>query len=102
MFGIQNPIELAESQGEVLKDMERIRKDVLEPRCQALAAEGITAEVVVESGAVVSTLLDIAEKHGASQIICGRRGASTLSRLLLGGVSNGLVQTARCPVTVVP
>lgn len=102
LFGIQNPLELAESQADVVKDMERIRRDVLDPRCARLVADGIAAEAVVESGPVVSTLIDIAEKHGASQIICGRRGSSKLTRLLMGSVSNGLVQTARCPVTVVP
>ena len=58
---------------------------------------------VVEStheGAAAQALIDAAE--GASMIVVGSHGRSTLAALLLGSVSRTLVGRAPCPVAVVP
>ncbi len=50
-------------------------------------------------GATVPTLVDISET--ADMIVVGNRGRGAVSRLLLGSVTSGLVNRARCPVAVI-
>jgi nucleotide-binding universal stress UspA family protein len=47
----------------------------------------------------VSTLVDLS-KH-AQLVVVGSRGQNTMSRILLGSVSNGLLHHAHCPVAVI-
>jgi nucleotide-binding universal stress UspA family protein len=57
-------------------------------RCRPLLAEG----------AVAGTLLDLAEREDVDLIAAGRRGLSSWQALLLGGVSEKLLQLAPCPL----
>jgi nucleotide-binding universal stress UspA family protein len=102
LMGSQNPLEVAHAQIDVLREVERVRDEILKPRCARLAEQGLSAQAVVELGPVVASLLEIGARHHVSSIVCGRRGHSRLSRLLMGAVASGLVQTAPFPVTVVP
>ena len=47
----------------------------------------------------VSTLVNLSKQ--AQMVVVGRRGQNTVSRVLLGSVSNGLLHHAHCPVAVV-
>lgn len=102
VFGIQNPMQFADSQAETAAEIDRLRNDVIAPAVDRLRAAGIAAEGSVEAGAVTATILDVAGRLPASQIVVGRRGSSRLSKLLLGSTSSALVQSADVPVTVVP
>ena len=82
-----------EIQAEIQKDAE------------ALSAEGIETsvemrEVMLEGPA--HAIADIAEGANADLIVAGTRGHSTLVGLLLGSVTQRLLQIARCPVLVAP
>ncbi|MGZ4270540.1 MAG: universal stress protein [Solirubrobacteraceae bacterium] len=68
------------------------------------AAAGLQAEAlcVPEHEGVWQTLVDVAAERRASLIVCGTRGRSELSSLVLGSVSRALVDHAACPVLVVP
>jgi nucleotide-binding universal stress UspA family protein len=59
-------------------------------RCVDLSARDV-------GGAVVA----YAEKNGVDHVIVGSGGKSAASRLLIGSVSNDVVNKAHCPVTVV-
>lgn len=69
-----------------------------EALCSAAGAP-FTHEIGV--GAPVPTLLAIAEQQGCDAIILGARGLGALRGALLGSVSQGVLQGARLPVTVV-
>jgi nucleotide-binding universal stress UspA family protein len=58
-------------------------------------------EVTQESyvGAIIPTLVDLSKD--AAMIVVGRRGLGAVKRRLLGSVSAGLAQHARCPVAVI-
>jgi nucleotide-binding universal stress UspA family protein len=60
--------------------------------------ESVNLHVV--SGFVVKELLDAAQD--ADLIVIGSRAESGLTRLVMGSVSNEVVQHAACPVTIVP
>ncbi len=66
-----------------------------------LGASGLAAGVVVAErtrGRVAEALLERAEKDGFDLLAAGRRGLSAWRELLLGGVSEKLVQLAPCPL----
>ncbi len=56
----------------------------------------------MEAGAIAETIIDAAHRDEANMIIMGKRGLSRLSGLIVGSVSQKVVSTATCAVTVVP
>jgi nucleotide-binding universal stress UspA family protein len=70
---------------------EHLRKAGCDATAVTLGSHGGTAQVV----------LDHAERSGAAVIALGSRGRSQVKSLLLGSVSNGVVQNATRPVLVV-
>ncbi len=51
--------------------------------------------------AIGSAIVDVAEKEGADLLVLGSRGLSEFRGMLLGSVSNRVVQKATCPVLVI-
>ncbi len=62
---------------------------------------GITAEIVVRTGTVRATIVDEAERRGASLVVVGTRGRTGIKRIALGSVAEGVVHAAHCAVLVV-
>jgi nucleotide-binding universal stress UspA family protein len=56
----------------------------------------------LEAGAIAETIIDAAQSYEADMIVMGKRGLSRLSGLIVGSVSQKVVSTATCAVTVVP
>ncbi len=61
----------------------------------------VTVETAVETGAPAETIVQDAERSASDLIVVGARGAGTLTRLLLGSVSESVLRHAVCPVLVV-
>ena len=57
--------------------------------------------VIVPWGDPAATLVEIGEQRGVDLIVLANRGASALSRLILGSVASSVAATARCPVLLV-
>lgn len=77
----------------------------LQARAEKLRAEGMKAEVVLESirlGGPAHVIAEVAESVAADLIVVGTRGRSPLSELILGSVPIRLLQVAHRPVLVVP
>jgi nucleotide-binding universal stress UspA family protein len=53
------------------------------------------------TGSAAAGIADVAEFHGAAEIVVGTRGHGR-ARSLLGSVSHALIRHAACPVTVIP
>jgi nucleotide-binding universal stress UspA family protein len=75
----------------------------------AVAADAVGHDRVVAArvraageGGVADALRAEAAAFGAGLLVVGRRGRSSLQRLLLGGVSERLLHTTSCPLLVVP
>lgn len=69
---------------------------------EALVAEaGVAYTREIGSGETVSTLVEIAERHGCAEIVMGARGLGAVRAALLGSVSQGVLQKAQLPVTIV-
>jgi nucleotide-binding universal stress UspA family protein len=71
----------------------------------ALAKESgldASAETAVVDTTVADAILNAATQAAASAIVCGSRGHSGVKSLILGSVSNHILQHADLPVVVVP
>jgi nucleotide-binding universal stress UspA family protein len=54
------------------------------------------------AGDAASAIVHIAEDVGADLVVAGSRGRGPLAGLILGSVALRLLQTASCPVLIVP
>jgi nucleotide-binding universal stress UspA family protein len=90
---------------EAERDIERRARDLLKEGVQLAEAAGFDAEPVLiqgSGGSVWQRLLEIADERDVDVIVVGRRGVSRLRGVLLGSVSNAVIQHAHVPVLVVP
>jgi nucleotide-binding universal stress UspA family protein len=67
-----------------------------------VTAAGVQALALHIQGALVETILEQAQRHGAEMIVVGSHGHGALHDLLVGGVTSGVLRRAACPVLVVP
>ncbi len=62
---------------------------------------GAVADARLCTGSPAGQILCAAEETDAGLVVVGRRGLGGVKRLVMGSVSEGVVQHARCPVLVV-
>jgi nucleotide-binding universal stress UspA family protein len=62
---------------------------------------GIVPKEILEEGHPAHTITRVAEEGGYDMVIMGSRGRSGLKKLLLGSVSNAVIQEIRSSVLVV-
>ncbi|NKI35040.1 universal stress protein [Wenzhouxiangella sp. XN79A] len=101
-FTFSTPQENAERHRRREEELSVARTKLLEPRVKSLIDEGIRAEGVARHGHPARTLVQLAEEHDASMIVIGRAGDTPMKTRIFGGTAAALVQSAPCPVLVVP
>ncbi len=86
----------------VLAD-ESERREKLVAQIERLQANGIDAELVVETAHrnMAGEIAKAAEVHGADVIVCGTRGFGLVAGAVAGSVAMRLPHLASCPVIVV-
>jgi nucleotide-binding universal stress UspA family protein len=85
------------------REIAAAREQIVDPLVELLRAAGVQAEGVIRHGHhTAEVLCEIADEHGAKQIIVGRRGHGRIQRMLFHSTSSNVTQIARVPVTVVP
>jgi nucleotide-binding universal stress UspA family protein len=67
----------------------------------ALRDKGITTEVFVVCGAVVQTILDVAEREGAGLIAMASHGRTGLARVFYGSVAAGVLHRVDRPLLLI-
>jgi len=82
---------------EQLLDANHVR---LETLAQTLRDQGCQAETTVVRGHPKDLICQLAQDRGVDLIVMGSRGLGTLRQLLLGSVSNYVLQHAPCPVLI--
>ncbi|HQZ38015.1 MAG TPA: universal stress protein [Vicinamibacterales bacterium] len=85
----------------LLSALDRTADDAADSARGALAARWPGAEAVVVDQSPVKGVLGEAAKFRADLIVIGWRGHGAVRRLLMGGVSRGVVRGATCAVLVV-
>lgn len=64
--------------------------------------EGLDTTALLSQGSTVETILKEASKLEIDMIVVGSHGRSAMYQLLVGSVSEGVLQKAKCPVLIVP
>jgi nucleotide-binding universal stress UspA family protein len=89
--------------GSMLDSRERTR--LLDELDQAVAfarERGTTVGVRVREGDIIEEIVEAAESARSDLIVMGTHGRTGLSRLVLGSVTEKVLQRASCPVLTVP
>ena len=63
--------------------------------------EGVEKEAFSETGSPAVVILDFLEEHDVDLVVMGSRGLGVMKGVLLGSVSQYVVEQAKCPVLVV-
>ena len=81
----------------LLKDAEKIADGV-----RNIADEkGVTAQTIVKDGNTASEILKIVKTNDIDLIVLGSHGKGSISKMLVGSVSEKIASTAKCSVLVV-
>ena len=92
-YGLDINIDEPEMREKIKQQAEELERDGLE----------VTTEFVTgHTGIAAHAIADAAKKDGADLIVVGTRGHTPLGGLLLGSVTQRLLQVAPCPVLAVP
>lgn len=62
---------------------------------------GIKHQVLISEGKALERLANIVRAHAIDLLVVGTRGRTGLKRLLLGSVTEGVLQVASCPVMAI-
>ena len=101
-FSFNTPMENEVRHKRREDELERAHAEIVDPVVRELRSQGIEAEGIIRHGHAAETINQLASEVGASNIIIGRKGASSIKTHLFGSVPSMLVQIADQPVTVVP
>ena len=75
--------------------------NVVLDRAVGMVPSGIETATFSETGSPAVAILDFAGSHNTDLIIMGSRGLGLVKGVLLGSVSQYVVEQAKCPVMVV-
>ena len=97
-----NPVELALGTRTLMAEDKDVKK-ALDSAAQVAKNAGVKDIKCVDASAhdVAGAIVAYAEGNGVDHVVVGSGGKGVGSRLLVGSVSNGVVNRAHCPVTVV-
>lgn len=79
----------------------REAEELVQPYLNQFAEQGIEVEIRLLPGPAGAAIASIAEIEECGMIIMGSRGLSNLASLIIGSVTNRVLQTAPCSVLVV-
>lgn len=86
---------------EYLKILQKFGKRTLEKANNVLLKKEITAKTLLKEGNIVAEIEKVAKKENCDLIIVGSKGLGSVTRLLLGSVSNKLAHSSPCSVLIV-
>jgi nucleotide-binding universal stress UspA family protein len=99
------PVALSAQVRQAARELgERRRSEMQQAVAQAAAAlreRATPVETVLSEGRPAQKIVETARKRGAGLVVVGARGVGTMMRLVLGSVSEAVLNDAPCPVLVV-
>ena len=101
-YSFLTPEELEERHMRRGEELVRAKTALIDPILASISTDGVEVDSVIKYGHVAETLVDIATEAGATQIVIGRTGQSSLKVRVFGSVAGTLAQIAPVPCTIVP
>jgi len=87
---------------QVIKKQQSAAKKYIYKLESSAKNSGVSITVKIKQGTkIVKEILDFAKSKKFNLIVMGSHGRTGINKLILGSVSNGVVQQARCSVMVV-
>ena len=94
------PINLLDRK-EYLEMLEKFGNKTIDKANNILLKNGITAKAFLKKGNIVNEIEKIIKKERCDLVIVGSKGLGSVTRLLLGSVSNKLAQSSPCSVLII-
>ena len=94
------PINLLDRK-EYLKILRKFGNKTLEKANKILLKKGITAKTFLKEGNIVAEIEKVVKKEKCDLIIVGNKGLGSITRFLLGSVSNKLAQSSSCSLLII-
>jgi nucleotide-binding universal stress UspA family protein len=87
---------------DIMNNAKKLATKYLLPLEERAKKENVkTSTDVIEANSAIKQILSFAKSSQIDLIVMGSHGRTRLDRLLLGSVSNGVLQRASCPVLIV-
>lgn len=86
---------------EYLKILRKFGNKILEKATNVLSKKEITAKTLLREGNIVAEIEKVVKKEKCDLIIVGNKGLGSVTRFLLGSVSNKLAQSSSCSLLIV-
>ena len=94
------PINLLDRK-EYLKILRKFGNKTLEKANNVLLKKGITAKTFLKEGNIVAEIEKVVKKEKCDLIIVGNKGLGSITRFLLGSISNKLAQSSSCSLLII-
>ena len=94
------PINLLDRK-EYLKILQKFGNKTLEKANNVLLKKGITAKTFLKEGNIVAEIEKVVKKEKCDLIIVGNKGLGSITRFLLGSISNKLAQSSSCSLLII-
>jgi nucleotide-binding universal stress UspA family protein len=94
------PINLLDRK-EYLELLRKFGTKTLDKANTLLSKKGISAKLLLKEGNIVNEIEKVAKKETCDLIIVGNKGLGSVTRFLLGSVSNKISQSSSCSVLIV-
>ena len=101
-YSFLTPEELEERHKRRGEELARAKTALVDPILASIPTDGVEIDSVIKYGHVAETLADIANEAGATQLVIGRTGESSIKARVFGSVAGTLAQIAPVPCTIVP
>ena len=101
-YSFLTPEELEERHKRRGEELARAKTALIDPILASVSTDGVEIDSVIKYGHVAETLVDIATEAGATQMVIGRTGESSIKVRVFGSVAGTLAQIAPVPCIIVP
>jgi nucleotide-binding universal stress UspA family protein len=86
---------------EYLEILHKFGNKILKAASDVLLKKRITAKTILKEGNIVAEIKKVTKKENCDLIIVGNKGLGSVTRFLLGSVSNKLAQSCPCSLLIV-
>ena len=86
---------------EYLKMLQKFGNKILDKANLSLSKKGIPTKIIIKEGNIVNEIEKVVKKEKCDLIIVGNKGLGSVTRFLLGSVSNKLAQSSSCSILIV-